>query len=128
VDKQPYDDQAEDNLKALLDQTADESTADIASQVGEDIPRATRRHVKTNARSDGAFRPLITALLILVGTGLMGFAVYGALILRGDAQHERAGAQQIGRLMLYVAGPMGAVLLLIGVVMLVQSLSRSSGE
>ena len=128
MEKHPYDDQAEDNLKALLDQTADESTADIASQVSEDIPRAARRHVKTDAKSDGAFRPLITALIILVGVGLMGFAVYGALILRGDAQQQREGAEKIGRLMLYVAGPMGAVLLLVGVVMLVQALGRSGSD
>jgi hypothetical protein len=128
VEKFPADDQGEDNLKALLDQTADEATSAISDQLGEDIPRATRRHVAADTKSDGAFRPLITVLMILVGVGLMGFAVYGALILRGDAQQQREGAETIGKLMLYLAGPIGAVLLLFGVVMLVQALSKSSED
>jgi len=64
----------------------------------------------------------------VVGLGLMAFAVYGALILRGDAQQQREGAETIGKLMLFVAGPLGAVLLLLGVVMLVQDLSKANNN
>lgn len=55
--------------------------------------------------------------LLTLGLALMGWAVYGAMLLRGDAVIEgRDNIESMAKVMLYAAGPLGAILVFSAVV------------
>ncbi len=52
----------------------------------------------------------------LIGAALLGWAVFGALLLRGDVVIEqKENVESMAKLMLYLAGPLGAILIVTGV-------------
>ena len=61
----------------------------------------------------------LVAALVIVGLALMGWAVYGAMLLRGDAVIEgKDNIESMAKVMLYAGGPLGAVLIFSAVAML----------
>lgn len=66
--------------------------------------------------ASGKGNMLFVTALIVVGLALLGWAIYGAMLLRGDAAIDgKENVESMAKLMLFGGGPLGAVLIIAGV-------------
>jgi len=107
-------------------ETDDENLGDLLAQASaERTHQAVKAHTGPGTRKpDQKLGIISVSAMVVIGLALIGWAVYGAMMLRGVIESERDNAAFMAKLMLYGAGPLGVILLLAGVIMITQMLGK----
>lgn len=112
----------DDNLGDLLSQMGDDDHADAAVAAKSAAPRPVHKPGAVRPPEAGKLKIISTILAYVVGLALMGFAGYGAMIMRGAIEVEKENAEDMAKLMLFAAGPIGAILLIAALALTAQML------
>lgn len=119
-------DNDKDDLHEALARMADGVESEVAEQSEQpaDLPVSDSRENEAPvslqaqpARSaPGAIRAAFPIVLLIVGGLLLGWTVYGTLILTGAVVVDRDDARSMAGLMVFAGGPLGLILITAGVI------------
>lgn len=115
------------DLDALADMTRSDTfdaqafaASNAARPTG--VARAKAKPKATGLKSTAVF-PILT-----VGLVLIGFAVYGIMLLNGTAEASQTASKTMPKIMVFVAGPLGLIMEIIGVGLLVSVIDDKKKE
>jgi hypothetical protein len=115
------------DLDALADMTrSDTFDAQAIAASNATRPAGAARPMakpKASGLKSTAVFPVMT-----VGMVLIGFAVYGIMLLNGNAEASKTASSTMPKIMVFVAGPLGLIMEIIGVGLLVSVIDDKKKE
>ena len=119
-------DNDKDDLHEALAKLADGVEPEVAEQPEQpvDLPPSDPPETEASAprkpqpagSAPGAARAVFSIVLLIVGGLLLGWTVYGTLILTGAVVVDRDDATSMAGLMVFAGGPLGLILVTAGAI------------